>query len=261
MVSAVVLVLTLLVSPSRALAQSGVPLEDIKPVTASGGWDRQTQKFSIANRIFERALGINRLSGEKEAFYVFDVSAFERFEAWFGVPDAYKRADADWKSNKKYRVLVDGAEVMAGTISEGEEPVRANIALDGARSIRIEVAGGVAVADPTLYRAAPDVQGVPVLVSPKADAAVTGKNATLEWNAVPGAESYGVEIVCTKIIRANPGSNRRIWTHQVDNGATRLVLDLGGLPTGTYRWRVIGFTRTGVTGKFSPDRVFTVSPP
>jgi hypothetical protein len=235
-------------------------LEEVRPASASTRAIEVKKPFSIGSRVFKRAIKMDVSLKELDAFLVYDVSGYDRFEAWFGIPDVVFGDKKTYTTNRRFRVLLDGREALSGTLSQGDPPVHADVELEGAKSLRVEVSGSVHIAEGTLSSGGASVNRSAVLVAPKGDAVVSGSSVALVWNAIPGADGYGIEVVCTKPSGTPSAAATRMWAHHVTGGATRFDLDLSDKPSGTYRWRVIGFTPTGVSGKFSADGVFVVSP-
>lgn len=99
--------------------------------------------------------------------------------------------------------------------------------------------------------------GVPVLLSPANQSEVAYPDPTraitlLAWKPVPEAVSYQV------LLDYSPHFNRPL----VDRGGIKeSSVEVRGLDTGKYYWRVAAVDRDGVTGKFSDFSRFAVARP
>ena len=99
--------------------------------------------------------------------------------------------------------------------------------------------------------------GVPVLLSPANQSEVAYPDPTraitlLAWKPVPEAVAYQV------LLDYSPHFNRPL----VDRGGIKeSSVEVRGLDTGKYYWRVAAVDKDGVTGKFSDFSRFTVARP
>lgn len=238
------------VNTTVARAQDERPLGSLKAV--SGGLEYLQEKFSIADRIFSSIL---RNRGGRFAVYDLD-GKYSRLEGWIGVDDKRRR-----ERDKRYAISVDGQVVLSGEISSGDKPIRVDLDVSGARSVRVALDFEVLFADAVLSRgtsSSSQPSGVTNLIAPRDGARVTGNSVNLHWEPVDGAVSYGVEIVCTKLNGSSSRSLPRMWAINVQDGETSCRFDLSSVPNGDYHWSVIAFNSSGVMGKFSKNRVFSV---
>jgi eukaryotic-like serine/threonine-protein kinase len=95
----------------------------------------------------------------------------------------------------------------------------------------------------------PEPLARPLLVTPAARAQLAypdPAHATtrFRWNAVPGATAYHFVLLSRPL---------------VDERVTESSVELGGLPVGSYAWRVAGVDRDGRDGAFSEVFQFTVA--
>jgi hypothetical protein len=220
-------------------------------VHAISGSIHTLDTFSVADQIFEH--GWWTIEKPHEALLELD-GKYSRFEGWIGVRDEDNRRD------QKYRIALDGVTAVEGKISHGERAVHVDIDLTGVRAMRIALDERAVIGDPMLYKDAPG-QAAPaaVLAEPADKARITANTVVLKWRPVDGAAAYGVEIVLTRIKGSPDGVGQRIWAVNVPDGATQCTFDLSSLPTGEYKWSVLAFGQSAVTGKFSKDRTFYVT--
>ena len=140
------------------------------------------------------------------------------------------------------------------TLSSGDPDVPVDLDVTKAQSVRIDLTRPVQIGDPVLEFASRSPEP-PSLLSP-ADGVVVSGPVRLEWSAVPGASSYGVEIVCTKPGGRGNARSPRIWV--LNSSATHAVFNAAGAPDGEYRWSVIAFGAHSTLTKFSHDQSFAL---
>ena len=90
--------------------------------------------------------------------------------------------------------------------------------------------------------------GAPALVSPANNATAVAQPVTLDWNDVPNAAGYEVQVDTSSTIAAPFTAHPTVTTSQVT---------LSGLPAQQLWWRVRARNASGVFGPFSSARRFT----
>ena len=281
MISALTLMTVL--SLAQSSQKSDTKLIDLTPVTqvTKSSVFKLSKEFSVGGVVVKEGIQLQPQGDggtERSGRLVYTVPRGSVvFRGQYGVPDT----DTDSMGEAVLGIFVDGNAVQEIRNSSGQKPTAFEIPLANAKSIMLQFTGTASIAEavfsqtlttkkppPHQPQPAQPVQGAPTKTTPDEMARVnlkapengaTAKNSiTFEWDAIPSAINYGIEIVMisnadpkktpTRFLRAFSAKGESFeWNFSDD------VL------SGDYQVSVIAFGKQGVLTKFSNSRRFKVT--
>ena len=246
-------------------------LSDLKPVTQASGTGQveKNDAFSIGGVVLSEGMLFTPKTtedkDEQKATLVYLIPPNSTsFRAFFGIPDGFPSA---W-SSASLAVSVDGELVKTYDAQADAKPVKVEVPLKGAKSIKLVFSGYSALGDSffsalttkpadTTPKPPTDTAGLPRVALTLPESGAKAKDKLLvKWDAVPGAVAYGVEMVLlSNNTQTVPTRFLRSFTAK---GTSFDWVFSDDVVSGEYQVSVIAFSKKGVLTRFSTSRRFTV---
>lgn len=247
-------------------------ISELKPVTqaAGNGQLERNEAFSIGGIVCSEGMlftprDVEKPTNERRATLVYAIPpSSTSFKGQFGIPDGFPSA---WVDATLY-VYVDGDLIKDFRAAADAKPVKLEIPLKGAKSIKLVFDGYSALGDASFSslaqkqienppKPAADTTGLArVNMTAPENGEKTKDKLTVKWDAVKDAVAYGVEIVLvTNNSKTVPTRFLRSFTAK---GTSFEWIYSDDVVSGEYQVSIIAFSRKGVLTRFSTGRRFTV---
>ena len=241
--------LLLLAPPKLPIAVTALPQRYANGYARTSEVPFRIGTLQVASGIFAQGGGPNEVSS---ASYVVPAGA-KFFRGVIGL-----RPDLKPSTRTRFRLLLDSKPVYEKLLKTSDGARRIAVTLNGAKIVTFQMDAAVALGDGTFAASssaeAPATAVKPTLLTPENGAHVMDDRATLSWKPVPGAKSYAVEVIVTRL-ESPDDAFQKAYLYNVIGGGTSFTLDLTRMPPGSLRWSVIAFDDSGRVGKFSDDRL------
>lgn len=206
--------------------------------------------LSVANGIFASGGGPKEVSSISYAV----PAGAKFFRGVIGI-----RSDLKASTRTRFRLLMDAKPVYEKLLKASDGGRRIAVTLNGAKVLTFQMDAAVALGDGAFTAAPAPADPAPsavkpALLTPENGAHVMDDKLTLSWKPVPGAKSYAVEVIVTKLDSPDE-TIQKAFLYNVLGGGTSFTLDLTRMPPASLRWSVIAFDDGGRVGKFSEDRL------
>jgi hypothetical protein len=263
-----------------------VKLVDLDPVTAFGTKFSQKNALSIGGVVVPNGIGSlpNTGDGTKAyATYVFSVpEKATAFRSVYGIPDGEKSKGTEGILS----VYIDGELIKEYRAEAEQKPVKIEMTLNKAASMKLVFEGGGALGNPvfstlgaTAPKTTPDTQPKPkekepaktdttsvksttdvvrvVMTMPEGSETYVNK-ALFKWEKIDGATAYGIEFIMMRNddSSATPTRLLRAFTTKGESFEWNFSDDV---LSGEYQVSVIAFNKKGVLTRFSAPKRFKIA--
>lgn len=278
MISVISLVTVL--SLAQTTKKADTKLIDLTPVTqvAKSSVFKLSKEFSIGGVVLKEGIQLQPQGDagtERSGRLVYTVPrGAVVFRGQYGIPDT----DSEGTGEATLGIFVDGEAVQEIRNSSGQKPVSFEVPLTNAKSIMLQFTGTASIAEAifsqtlstkkppvrppqpaqqTPTKTTSDEMGRVNLKAPENGASATN-SVTFQWDAIPGAINYGIEIVMISNAdpKKTPSRFLRAFSAKGESFEWNFSDDV---ISGDYQVSVIAFGKQGVLTKFSNSRRFKVT--
>jgi hypothetical protein len=259
-------------------------LIDIEPVTAYGTKFSLKSPFSIGGIVVQNGFGTqpNTDGNRSTATFVYAISdKATALRGVFGIPDGERSRGAEGI----FSVYVDGELIKEYRVESEQKPVKVDLALSKATSLKLVFEGAGAFANATLSAlgkqevpkvdtpktnppkqtdppkaqgdAKPAASANRVMVTSPENGEVFKNKAVFKWDKFEEATAYGVEIIMIRNSdpKVIPTRLLRAFTAKGESFEWNFSDDVA---SGEYQVSVIAFSKKGVISIFSQPKRFKI---